>query len=107
MKRTLLLASALMVGLSACAPKYSPTTLKPVSEMSCAEMQADYTKALSVRAEAEDKKGLSKENVLWAIFFLPGAVVNELDNREVIEKADARIEELRKAAPVKGCELKS
>ena len=107
MNKVVLLAAVAALGLSACAPKYSPTTLKPVSDMSCAEMQDDYTKALTVRAQAEDKKGLSTENVLWTLFFFPGAVVNELDNREVIEKADGRIAELRKAAPLKGCELKS
>ncbi|WP_034385695.1 hypothetical protein [Deinococcus sp. YIM 77859] len=106
MKKMILLAATFSLMLSACAPKYSTATLKPVSEMSCAEMQEDFSKALAVRAEAEKKKGFSKENVAWAIFFFPGAVVNELDNREVIDKADARIAELRKAAPAKGCELK-
>lgn len=89
--------------LASCAPKYTAATAKPISDMSCAEIKTEMVQLNSVRTEAESKKGFSKENVLWAVFFLPGAVVNELDNREVIAKVDARSSELVKANSAKSC----
>lgn len=97
----LLLTAA--VSLSACAPKYNSAAAKPVNELSCAEIKDELTKLASIRSDAESKKGVSKENVLWALFFWPGMVVNEVDNREVIEKVDARSAELVKAQSAKGC----
>lgn len=89
--------------LASCAPKYTAATAKPISDMSCAEIKTEMAQLTSVRTEAESKKGFSKENVLWAVFFLPGAVVNEIDNREVIAKVDARSSELVKANSAKSC----
>ncbi|SMB89570.1 hypothetical protein [Deinococcus hopiensis] len=105
MKKVGMMAVVALLGLSSCAPKYTTATQKPVSAMSCEEMRQDYRQALDVRAQAEKKKGFSKENVAWAIFFWPGAVINEMDNRDVIEKVDARLTELQKAATAKSCTL--
>lgn len=102
MKKIALLVAAVLA-FTSCAPKYNAATQKPVSDMSCAEMQTEYTKLQSIRGEAESKKGVSKENVAWAILFWPGAVVNELDNRDVIEKIDARTTVLVSGAHAKGC----
>ncbi|MFC4638305.1 hypothetical protein [Deinococcus hohokamensis] len=93
----------LALTLASCAPKYTNATAKPVSEMGCAEISSELSNLAKIRAEAEGKKGFSKENVLWALFFWPGMVVNEVDNREVIAKVDARSEELTKAQSAKGC----
>ncbi|WP_119673210.1 hypothetical protein [Deinococcus sp. RM] len=89
--------------LASCAPKYTSATAKPVSELSCGEIKDEQAKLASIRADAESKKGVSKENVLWALFFWPGAVVNEMDNRDVIAKVDARDAELTKASTAKSC----
>lgn len=89
--------------LASCAPKYTNATAKPVSDLNCAEIKDELGKLASIRSEAESKKGVSKENVLWAVFFWPGAVVNEMDNRDVIEKVDARTAELVKAQSAKSC----
>ncbi|MVN86942.1 hypothetical protein GO986_09205 [Deinococcus sp. HMF7620] len=102
-KVTLALAATAALALSACAPKYTAATAKPVSDLSCAEMKDEQVKLASIRSEAQSKKGISKENVFWAVFFWPGAVVNELDNREVIEKVDARSAELTKGQSAKNC----
>lgn len=102
-KATLLLLSVASLTLASCAPKYTAATAKPASELSCAEIKDEQAKLASIRADAESKKGVSKENVLWALFFWPGAVVNEMDNRDVIAKVDARDAELVKAASAKGC----
>ena len=91
------------LSLSACAPKYTNATAKQVSDMSCQEISEELTTLAKVRSDAESKKGFSKENVLWALFFWPGMVVNEVDNREVITKVDERSAELTKAQSAKGC----
>lgn len=88
---------------TSCAPKYTSATAKPIAELSCGEINDELRKLAGVRAEAESKKGVSKENVLFVLFFWPGAVVNEMDNRDVIAKVDARTEELIKAQSAKGC----
>ena len=93
------------VVLASCAPKYSAATQKPVSELSCAEMKDEFVKLQGIRQEAESKKGVSKENVAWAILFWPGAVVNEMDNRDVIEKVDTRLQALSTGARARGCAL--
>ena len=98
-------AGLLIFALAAtsCAPKYTNATAKPVAELSCAEITDELGKLANIRKEAESKKGLSKENVLFALFFWPGAVVNEMDNRDVLDKVDARTQELVKAQSAKGC----
>ncbi|MDR6219054.1 MULTISPECIES: hypothetical protein [Deinococcus] len=104
MKKTiLLLLGVASMTLASCAPKYTAATAKPASELSCGEIKDEQVKLASIRADAESKKGVSKENVLWALFFWPGAVVNEMDNRDVIAKVDARDAELTKAFSAKSC----
>lgn len=98
---TLFMVSAL--AFTSCAPKYTNATAKPASDLSCAEIKDELAKLDSIRTSAESKKGFSKENVLWALFFWPGAVVNEMDNRDVIDKVDARTAELTKAQTAKSC----
>lgn len=89
--------------LASCAPKYTQATARPVSDLSCAEIRDELGKLANIRAEAESKKGVSKENVLFALFFWPGIVVNEVDNRDVIAKVDARTADLVKAQSAKSC----
>lgn len=89
--------------LASCAPRYTQATARPVSDLSCAEIRDELGKLANIRAEAESKKGVSKENVLFALFFWPGIVVNEVDNRDVIAKVDARTADLVKAQSAKSC----
>lgn len=94
------------LSLASCAPKYNAAAQKPVADLDCTEIKTELGQLATLRAEAESKKGVSKENVLFAVFFLPGAVVNELDNRDVIAKVDLRTAELTKAQSAKGCPTK-
>lgn len=101
-----LTAGFLVVGsltFASCAPKYTNATAKPAATLSCGEIKDELAQLASIRADAESKKGFSKQNVLWAIFFWPGAVVNEMDNRDVLAKVDARTQELVAAQTGKGC----
>lgn len=105
MKKIVLLVTVAALAFTSCAPKYNASTQKPVAEMSCVEMKDEYAKLQSLRTEAESKKGVSKENVAFAILFWPGAVVNEMDNRDVIDKVDARTKVLLEGAKAKGCTI--
>ncbi len=91
------------LSLASCAPKYTQATARPVTDLNCAEIKDELGKLASIRAEAESKKGVSKENVLFALFFWPGIVFNEVDNRDVITKVDTRTAELVKAQSAKSC----
>lgn len=104
MKRVVLfLILSASVVFSSCAPKYSSATAKPVSTLSCKQMEREQMKLASIRDDASGKAGFSKENVMWALFFLPGMVVNEMDNRDVINKVDRRTEDLTDEQAKKGC----
>ena len=103
MKKIALGLMIFALAATSCAPKYTTSTAKPVAELSCGEIADELGKLAKVRTEAESKKGVSKENVLFVLFFWPGAVVNEMDNRDVIAKVDARSEELTKAQSAKSC----
>ncbi|WP_309572659.1 hypothetical protein [Deinococcus sp.] len=92
--------------LASCAPKYSAATQKPVADMNCTEIKDELVKLATIREQAQSKSGISKENVVFVLFFWPAAVVNEVDNRDVIEKVDTRTAELTKAQSAKGCPAK-
>lgn len=57
------------LSLASCAPKYTQATARPVTDLNYAEIKDELGKLASIRAEAESKKGMSKENVLFALFF--------------------------------------
>lgn len=103
MKKMLPLSLIAALSLASCAPKYTQATARPVTDLNCAEIKDELGKLASIRAEAESKKGVSKENVLFALFFWPGIVFNEVDNRDVITKVDTRTAELVKAQSAKSC----
>lgn len=105
MKKIALLTAVAALALGSCAPKYNAATQKPVNELSCVQIKDELTKLASIRSEAESKSGVSKENVAWAILFWPGAVLNEMDNRDVIKKVDDRTKELSDGGRAKGCTL--
>lgn len=107
MKKTVLgLVCIAALSITSCAPKYTNATARPASDLSCGEIKDELVKLDSIRNDAQSKKGFSKQNVLWAVFFWPGAVVNEMDNRDVIAKVDERTAELMRAQSAKACSLK-
>lgn len=101
MKTPLLLAAVLT--LASCAPRYNPYAPKPDAELSCPEIQSEIARAQSARAEAGRNRGLSGQNVAWAIFFLPGVLANEYTNDQVQQAADQRIATLNRLYAAKGC----
>ncbi|WP_216324709.1 hypothetical protein [Deinococcus aestuarii] len=102
MNKPLLLAAAVLA-LASCAPRYNPYAPKPDAELSCQEILAEIDRAQSARAEAGRNRGLSGQNVAWAIFFLPGVLANEYTNDQVQQAADQRIATLNRLYAAKGC----
>ena len=98
----------IMIGLSAlllasCAPRYTAYSPKPDAELSCADIRSEITRAQSASNEASGNRGLSAQNVAWAIFFLPGVLANEYTNDQVQKKAAERIATLNRLYTAKGC----
>lgn len=107
MKKFFMLATTAFAALSlaSCAPRYNPNAQKPDSELSCVEIKDEITRAQSARAEAGKNRGLSGQNVAWAIFFLPGVLANEYTNDQVQKAADERTAKLNQLYAAKGCSL--
>lgn len=101
MKQALLLAAAL--SLASCAPRYNPYAPRPDAELSCQEVRDEIARAQSARTEAGRNRGLSGQNVAWAIFFLPGVLANEYTNDQVQQAADQRIATLNRLYAAKRC----
>ncbi len=102
MKKVVLLLTTSMV-LASCAPSYNPNSRKPDSDLSCSEIRSEITRANSARTEAGKNRGLSGQNVAWAILFLPGVVANEYSNDRVQRAADERIGNLNRLYSAKRC----
>ncbi|OLV15785.1 hypothetical protein [Deinococcus marmoris] len=103
MKKALLLSAVAALALSSCAPRYNPNAQKPDVDLSCTEVRSEINRAQSARAEATSNRGLSAQNVAWAIFFIPGVVANEYTNDQVQKAADDRIAKLNQLYAVKRC----
>lgn len=103
MKKPALLMAVVALAATSCAPKYNAAAQRPVSELNCTEIKTEFGQLQEIRSQAQSKSGLSKENVSLTLLFWPGAVLNELDNRDVIEKVDTRTAELVRASSAKGC----
>lgn len=99
----ILLLSVAALTLASCAPRYNPNARKPDSDLSCTEIRAEIARAQSARDEAGKNRGLSGQNVAWAIFFLPGVVANEYTNDQVQKAADNRTATLNKIYAAKNC----
>lgn len=89
--------------LASCAPRYSPQGAKLDGDLTCTEIRAEVVRAQNARAEAQKQKGLSGQNVAWALFFLPGIIGNEYNNTQVIKAADERIATLNSLYTRKEC----
>ncbi|GAA5533607.1 hypothetical protein [Deinococcus aluminii] len=105
MKKVLLLTTAAIAALSlaSCAPRYNPNAQKPDSELSCVEIKDEIARAQRAREEAGKNRGLSGQNIAWAIFFIPGVLANEYTNDQVQKAADERTAKLNQLYAAKGC----
>ncbi len=95
------LVSALV--LAACAPSYAPYSVKPDTDLSCSDIRVELARARSANAEAASNRGLSVQNVAWAVFFLPGVLANEYTNDQVQRRSAERIGMLNRLYTAKRC----
>ena len=102
MNRLLLLGVAALT-LASCAPRFNPNSSKPDAELSCTDIRSEIARANAARNEAANNRGLSGQNVAWAIIFLPGVVANEYTNDRVQKAADNRIVTLNRLFVAKKC----
>jgi hypothetical protein len=101
MKRMFLLAP--MIVIASCAPSYNPQGTRLDAELSCTEISQQIVKAQSVRTEAQGNKGVSGQNIAWALLFWPAIFLNENNNNQVIQKIDERVDNLNRLYTGKGC----
>ncbi|EYB68100.1 hypothetical protein DEIPH_ctg027orf0036 [Deinococcus phoenicis] len=102
-KVLLLLTGTVALSLASCAPRYNPNAQKPDSELSCLEIKDEIARAQKAREEAGKNRGLSGQNIAWAIFFIPGVLANEYTNDQVQKAADERTAKLNQVYAAKGC----
>lgn len=100
-KLALLLAPTIFI--ASCAPAYNPQTATPDADLSCTEITQQLAKAATVRSEAQSNKGVSAQNIGWALFFWPGIFLNEANNNQIIQKIDDRVDTLNRLYATKGC----
>lgn len=90
--RILWLLGIVVIGaLGACAPRVQAFDPFIDSRLSCEELAIEITRTRSLRAEAEGNKGLSGQNVAWALLFWPAIFANEASNSDAIRAADDRL----------------
>jgi len=86
---SLVVAVSLLV--SACAPTVQSYDPFIDSRLNCDELAMEIRRTRDLRAEAESNKGLSGQNVAWALLFWPGIFANEASNNDAIRVADERL----------------
>lgn len=83
--------AAIALILAACAPSVQSYDPFVDSQLTCEELALEISKTRNLKAEAESNKGLSGQNVAWAIFFWPAIFANEASNSDAIRAADERL----------------
>jgi len=89
--RATLLTFIGVAALGACAPAVQSYDPFVDSQLTCDELAAEISKTRSLKAEAEANKGLSGQNIAWALLFWPAIFANESNNSEAIRVADERL----------------
>lgn len=98
------LVLALGALLVSCAPTVKSYDPFVDSQLTCDELSYEITRTRSLKAEAESNKGLSGQNVAWALLFWPGIFANEINNSDAIRVADERLHHLYGYHQEKGCQ---
>lgn len=81
----------LILVLTACAPAVQGYDPFVDSQLTCDELALEITKTRSLKEEAQSNKGMSGQNVAWALLFWPAIFANESNNSDAIRAADERL----------------
>lgn len=104
MKKSIIVALSLSTFLAACVnPERVNTTQANDAALSCADINAQFSKIAAIKAEAAKGTGLSGQNVAAALLFWPAAAGNYMNGSEAIKAADARHAVLTNLATAKKC----
>ena len=95
--------AGLLLALVACAPAVQSYDPYIDSDLSCEELALEVSKMRTVKAEAQSNKGMSGQNIAWALFFPLGILANESNNSEAIRAADERLFYLYQFYDEKSC----
>ena len=71
--------------------------------MSCGDISQQLVKSSTIRSEAQGNKGLSAQNIGWALLFWPAIFVNESNNTQTIQRIDDRVDTLNRLYTAKNC----
>ena len=92
--------------LGGCATPTVVQTVKPGDfELSCGQLQNEYSDAQRYRDEADREKSVTGGNVVRAIFFWPAILGTAANANEAIAAADTRKAHLANAMNQKGCSI--
>ena len=92
--------------LGGCATPTVVQTVKPGDfELSCAQLQNEYSDAQRYRDEADREKSVTGGNVVRALFFWPAILGTAANANEAIAAADTRKAHLANAMNQKGCAI--
>lgn len=90
--------------LSACVTTQKVATVTPQDKnMSCEEINQEFSELDTVMAEARDNKGINTANVAAALLFWPAAVGNYMDADKAEELVEDRRQVLVNLSEQKGC----
>ena len=89
--------------LSACAPRVDGYDPFVDEGLTCSELAFEIERTQELRAEAQSNKGVSGQNVAWALLFWPGIFANEISNNDAIDAADDRLRNLYRIYEEKSC----
>ena len=93
MRRYVVVVSMFMLG--GCATPTVVQTVKPGDfELSCAQLQNEYSDAQRYREEADREKGVTGGNFVRALFFWPAILGTASNANEAIAAADIHAEQV-------------
>lgn len=97
------LISSLLLLMGACAPSVQAYDPRVDSNLTCEELEYEIARTQTLKQEAQSNRGMSGQNVAWALLFWPGIFVNESANADAIRAADDRLFHLYRYYDANNC----
>jgi len=102
----ILIASAVVTLLSACATPTVTQVVKPGDTgLSCSQMQNEFSDVQRLKKEADAEKTVTGGNVVRALFFWPAIIGTAMNANEAISAADNRMVHLSNLMREQKCKI--
>ena len=102
---TLAIAAAALFTASACTSTEKVAVKQPGdAKLSCAQLDAEFTKLDAIMDDAQSDKGVNTANVAAVLLFWPAAVGNYMNAADAEKLVDRRREHLMGLYSEKGCD---